>query len=77
MKSAVTNYVVLTSSESSGEHMIYLGEAEAEAPKQAILSVLEETTDRPVQIKKDTYCNAPKIGYVAVPRDHWNRFREG
>jgi hypothetical protein len=56
--------------------MEQVGTAKAESPKKAIFKVIEETSDRPVQIKEGEPKMMEQNQWVAVAASNWNSFTE-
>jgi len=67
----MTEYIILSYSESTGANMVTVGNVEADTPKDAVMNYLNNQTNRTVQIKEGTGSS----GYTAVAKDDWHVFR--
>ncbi|WP_154019926.1 hypothetical protein [Halococcus sediminicola] len=66
----MTEYTILSYSESAGANMTTEGRAEGDTPKDAVMNYLNNQTDRTVQVTEGQGMS----GYTAVPKNHWNTF---
>lgn len=69
-------YIVLNRYVNGSGSMEEVGTAKASSPKQAILKVIEETSDRPVQIEKGEPKMMEENQWVAISESNWNSFTE-
>lgn len=73
---AKRKYIVLNRYVDGTGTMEQVGTAKASSPKQAILTVIEENSNRPVQVKKGEPKHMEENQWVAVPESNWNSFTE-
>lgn len=72
----MTKYVVLNRYVNGTGSMEQIGTAKAESPKQAIFKVIEEKTNRPVQLDEGEPKMMEQNQWVAVAESNWNSFTE-